>query len=484
MPPPTTPIGERARDRVGPSRADPQEVEMPGGRRHPVDRALRELMAVRRVAGHDQIHSMDEAINVAQGLSRRQFLKAGGVMAAGFALAACDPAPGPTPPVRPSNDAGDGPRIAVVGAGLAGLTVAYQLRRAGVVCSVFEARDRVGGRCWSARDFAGGQVAEHGGEFIDTRHVHLRFLARELGLELDDLWSAWVPGSTWLSFVDGAVVRPRELFDQMEPAVNELMKVARTGSFFAGTASPEVSVLDEQSEAEWYAEHVGPLGTPLYRLWTQGQAGWYGLDPDRLSAANLIDFYGVDYPGADERYTIRGGNDQVPARILEELPQGTVTLETPLRALRAVGDGTIELRFDDVAAPVIADRVVLTVPFTALREVDLSASGFSPGRLRAVDELSMGTNAKLLMQFDRPFYTGFDDWSGGMDRGDDPILGTWESGGTDPGADRFGLLTVYSGGRVGAGYATEVAHAPAPEIIVDQTLDAIDEVVSWGPLGV
>ena len=51
------------------------------------------------------------------------------------------------------------PGVVVVGAGLAGLTCAYRLHQHGVAASVYEARpDRVGGRCWTAREFADGQV--------------------------------------------------------------------------------------------------------------------------------------------------------------------------------------------------------------------------------------------------------------------------------------------------------------------------------------
>ena len=181
--------------------------------------------------------------------------------------------------------------------------------------------------------------------------------------------------------------------------------------------------------------------------------------PEVLGAGNLIDYYAIDYTGGDERYTVRGGNDQVPARILEELPEGTVTFGTALESLRAAGDGRLELEFDGVAGQVVADRVILAVPFTTLRQVDLGDAGFSDEMRAAVDELGMGTNAKVLLQFDRPFYTGFGDWSGGLNRGDDPILGTWESGSTD-GAERLGLLTVYSGGDVGASYGVDESLRP------------------------
>ena len=244
----------------------------------------------------------------------------------------------------------------------------------------------------------------------------------------------------------------------------------------AGEAPPQIVAFDQQSAADWYADRVGPTDSPTYRLWTQRLAGWYGLDPDRLGAGNLIDFYAIDYPGGDERYTIGGGNDQVPTRILEALPEGAVTFDAPLEALRTRQDGTVEMRFGGVASPVVADRVILIVPFTTLRNVDLDGSGFTPELRSAIDELGMGTNAKVLLQFDRPFYTGFGDWSGGLNRGDNPIFGTWESGSTD-GAEGLGLLTVYSGGRVGAGYAAEEAHAPASQTVIDTTLAAIDQAV-------
>lgn len=122
------------------------------------------------------------------GLSRRELLRYGAAAAA-LVLApsglACSGDPG-----RKSS-----PRIAFVGAGLAGLSCAYHLHRHGLSGSIFEANpERIGGRCWTARDFDRGQVAEHGGEFIDSRHKRMHTLVRRFQLELTDLYAEPFPG--------------------------------------------------------------------------------------------------------------------------------------------------------------------------------------------------------------------------------------------------------------------------------------------------
>src|SRR5215210_8485038 len=81
------------------------------------------------------------------------------------------------------------PKIAVVGAGLAGLTCAYRLKQAGLIAQVYEASTRIGGRCWTSNDFD-PLIAEHGGELIDQSHAAMRQLSQALGLNLDNLLQA------------------------------------------------------------------------------------------------------------------------------------------------------------------------------------------------------------------------------------------------------------------------------------------------------
>src|SRR4051794_14367917 len=88
---------------------------------------------------------------------------------------------------QPTSRAGDlaGVSVVVAGAGLAGLCAARDLAAWGANVTVFEARDRVGGRVQTLRDgFAESQHAEAGGDMIDDGHSQLCGLAEELGLTL------------------------------------------------------------------------------------------------------------------------------------------------------------------------------------------------------------------------------------------------------------------------------------------------------------
>ena len=78
----------------------------------------------------------------------------------------------------------------VIGGGLAGLSATRSLRHRGHNVRLFDASDRLGGRVWTLRGFlAGGQVSEHGGEFVSSEPSAMRGLARKFGLRLENTLS-------------------------------------------------------------------------------------------------------------------------------------------------------------------------------------------------------------------------------------------------------------------------------------------------------
>lgn len=138
-------------------------------------------------------------------------------------------------------------RIAVVGAGFAGLAAASALKRAGIDVTVFEARKRPGGRVWSATIAAGGRehVIERGAEFVLHGYSSMRRLLTQAGLELVD---------TGMSYY------VRELGDFPHIPLDEIVGAGRDAVRLAtkigGTPSAE-DVLSSSEAAPTSSRHCG-----------------------------------------------------------------------------------------------------------------------------------------------------------------------------------------------------------------------------------
>src|SRR5688572_6154280 len=113
--------------------------------RTPLFRRLRRALAMARGANSSHVSSKEyvERARLEAAMSRRRFLELGATASAvaSFPMLACS-AKHPEP--------SGGPRIAVVGAGIAGLTAAYRLGLGGLRAKVFDSWNRVGGRMFTA----------------------------------------------------------------------------------------------------------------------------------------------------------------------------------------------------------------------------------------------------------------------------------------------------------------------------------------------
>jgi monoamine oxidase len=401
-------------------------------------------------------------------ISRRDFLARTAVVGAGVAGATMLGWGRATPA-----NAADA-NVVIVGAGLGGLSCAYRLMRHGIPSTVYESRDRVGGRCWTIRVFENEQTAEHGGQYIDSRHHQIRSLAKELHVPLVDTEAQSFPaGSGDFFWFDGAFHTRDEIFADF-PLVLDRLKVdyQRAGRYFYNQAKPDAVAFDQLTVNDWLDDNVpGGIDSLLAQAIERSNTGFWGLDGDQLSAINLFEFYIAPYPGANERYRVAGGNDTIPHALADALPDGTIRYEQPLEAAWTRNDGRIGLRFAGEANDVIADLAVFALPFTVLRDVDTSGLDVSARHRRAIDTLAMGTNAKLQFQLDRTLADV--DWTGSF-RSDDPEFGTWDStyGQSNPHPETP-VITIYTGGRAGAGYPTDVPHGLAPPAIIDSALDAL-----------
>jgi monoamine oxidase len=124
--------------------------------------------------------------------------------------------------------------------------------------------------------------------------------------------------------------------------------------------------------------------------------------------------------------------------------------DATLGALADRGDGTwaVIVTVGKKASTVVADRVVLALPFSLLRQVDLSKANFPAQKLRAITQLPMGTNSKLHLQFSRRMW--YDLSCNGATYGDTGYQNTWEVSRGQAGAS--GILVDYTGGTIGNGF--------------------------------
>ncbi len=392
-----------------------------------------------------------------RGITRRQFLRrsatVGGLALAGK-LGGCR-----TLDALHTN----GPRIAIVGAGLAGLNAAYRLRQAGLRATVFEGAERTGGRVYTARDLLGpGLTTELGGEFIDTGHAEMLALASELGLELiDTAEDDRVIAEAY--FFNGRHHTEAEVIAGFRPvaariaadydALGEVVDYRDDGG---GTA------LDRTSVAE-YLERVDAAGF-VRELLEVAYVTEYGLEAGEQSSLNLVFLIGTDltsgfqvFGESDERFKIRGGNQRLTDALAAQL-DGQIRMGHELVSVQPAGAGFVLVfqrgPFSTVA--IAADIVLLALPFTRLRDVDLRVE-LPAVKRRAIDELGYGTNAKLLLGFERRVWRA-QGYSGNI-FSDEAYQLAWDNSRGQPGV--AGGLTLYSGGRagvdVGQGTAAEQA---------------------------
>jgi len=313
-------------------------------------------------------------------------------------------------------------RIAIVGAGIAGLTAALHLHDAGIASTVYESADRVGGRMHSERGYWNdGQHTEWCGAMIDSKHAHIRALARRFNLRLIDTYAAMPPHARDTSYFAGRYYPMARADVDFAPVYRvlreQLRKIGPQTTY--DSATPFAHTLDNTSMTAWIDRYVpGGRNSQLGRLIADAYWNEYGVDMDRQSSLNLVYMLGVqDEYGphggqlnvlgySDQRYTMAAGTQRLPEAIAASLPHGSVKLRHRMTQIRKRRDGTYELRFETPHGAVkeYADGVVLAMSFMVLRGLDFSGAGFDARKTRAIGELGYGYHTKLHVQFDaRPW---------------------------------------------------------------------------------
>ena len=354
------------------------------------------------------------------------------------------------------------PRVAIVGGGLAGLTCALRLKQAGINATVYEASSRVGGRCFTGRGvFEEGQIFERGGELIDNGHLAVKQLAQELGLDLDNLVQAEAAGTEMLGYFDGRPYSFAAMTDDLKVVWQQLHKDTIAASYPTTylSSTQRGRELDQISIAGWIDAYVpGGLASQLGQLLDVAYNIEYGAETTDQSCLNMLYLLGYIGPGqfrtfgkSNEKFHVRGGNDLIVSRMKAQL-ESQIQIGAELTAISLSNGGTytLTIRFGSASTTVMADHVVLALPFSLLRSVSFSKAGFTSTKVKAIRELGMGTNSKLHLQFKKRFWN--DLGANGETYSDRGYQSSWEVSRAQAG--QSGILVDYTGGTIGASFGS------------------------------
>ena len=331
-------------------------------------------------------------------LTRRVFLQRvaqiGGYSAAFSAMHALGltPASGASPLPELAADFGKGKKVVILGAGIAGLTSALELTKAGFECTILEARDRPGGRSWSVRDgstvefidgtkqactWSDGGYLNAGPARIPSIHTHLLDYCQKLG----------VPLEVEINFSRSALMQSPKINDGKP--VLERQVVHDTRGYIAELLSKAVNkhALDEDLTAAEQAQMLeflagfGDLDDGKYTGTSRaGYVSNRGAGPHKstlnkpLALKELLDadfskgeFYEEQIDWQATMFQPVGGMDRIPYGFAKALPEGMIQYSSPVMEIKTSATGvTVAYTQGGAMKTLSGDYCICTMPISVL----------------------------------------------------------------------------------------------------------------------
>ncbi|MCA2220748.1 flavin monoamine oxidase family protein [Nonomuraea aurantiaca] len=343
-------------------------------------------------------------------------------------------------------------RVVVAGAGLAGLTAAADLARAGAEVTVLEARDRVGGRTRGV-EVAPGSWADAGAAYLGDRHTELHAVLARLGLKTTPTTMA---GESTFALGNGRDTRPGRFPPLNAVALGELFDLLDEQTAAVRAEAPwltaQAAAADDLTAREWAERHLSHPDAKLFFPLFLGEM--MAADPADVSVLHMA-FYlrsggGLRYlnafEGGAQQDRVDGGAHQICEQLALRLGR-RVRLSEPVRAIHQDAGGA-SVRTDQ--GEFRCDAVVVALPPRLADGID-----YRPGLpvSRSSDRTAPGCAVKVHLIYPEPLWRayGLSGWSVSS-RG--PLLSTVDDSPADGGA---GVLTGFVTGREAHRYAALTA---------------------------
>lgn len=369
-------------------------------------------------------------------LSKRDFLQSIGMIGGSAAvytamqgMGIAHAATAEAPPKLSSE--GSGKKILILGAGLSGMALAYEMAKKGYDCQIIEARSFAGGRCQSARkgtvleeiggerqvcNFEDGQYLNIGPWRIPAEHTPTIHYCHELGVELEPMINESVHALYYSENIEGPLKGKR--LKQIETKIDRdgnvaelLAKAARGGK------------LDDQFGEEDIERLISYLtGTGLldrrelnYRAnRARGFASYPGAGLDGGELSEPMNFkevlkvkLGNIYHTADHpavMFQVKGGMDQLAFALERALKPGMITFNSEVTFINQNPD-SVKVTYVDTKTgketEIEGDYCVSTIPYPVLNKI---SSNFSEDLIDAIKSARGGPAYKIGLQFSERFW--------------------------------------------------------------------------------
>jgi monoamine oxidase len=340
--------------------------------------------------------------------------------------------------------------VVILGGGLAGLSAAYELKKAGHTVTVLEARKSPGGRVRTLRDFDDGLYAEAGPLAFPRNHTFTFGYAEEFGLQTR-LYAKF--GYDQMASIRGQVFRinantsvPLDLKSSERQAGVFSLPTFYLEEFMRDVGNPRRN--------NWPPDSLRMIDAmSLKQLLQQQGASEAAIDVIAASQLGLLG-YGLDTLSAMDGavteaiatdsafYEIVNGNDELPFAMKKKVKKQFRKQAVVLRIEQSESGVTVTYSQGGEVQTLTADYAVCTLPFPILKTLEVFPA-FSAEKQRAINELKLTPVTRTYLQFrNRPWEADRLDGYGITDL---EIQNTYSPTLTQAGTR--GILASYAGGQ-------------------------------------